>query len=130
MRLEAALSSNASRSSPFSPKAWCGFHSTRRSLRFWGWCWRGIFAAFVIAQVSLNGRAEWLAHLAYSTASLPSPARCMKLTIVDCEKMDAAAQTYMQLFAAAGLYPLDRRIRWAPDQFVARYEEVERRHSR
>ena len=78
----------------------------------------------------MNGRAEWLAHLAYSTASLPSPVRCTKLTIADCEKMDAAAQTYVQLFEAAGLYPLDRRIRWAPEQFVARYAEVERRHSR
>lgn len=77
----------------------------------------------------MNARAEWSAHLAYSTVRLSSAERCKLLTIPACGISDAAAQTYLQLLDAATWYPFDRRLRWAPAQFAARYEAVERQHA-
>lgn len=119
---------SSERSSPPSvPSAWFGSRSTRPRPLSWGWWWRVTFAVGVVVLYCLNARAEWLAHLAYSTASLSASERCPRLTIRDCYRMDAAAQTYMQLLAAANAFPLDRNIRWSPEQFVVRYRIIEQR---
>lgn len=130
MRSEAARTLELERSlRRFSRRRSSGSLFTRR-LREWSrLSWRVGFAVCVIALAGLNGRAELLSYTAFSTASLSAPERCPRLIIDDCFKMDAAAQTYMQLMAAANTFPMDRRIRWAPEQFALRFEVVEQRHS-
>lgn len=92
-----------SRSDPCSPRSaprrWSGLLSKIRPLRWWPSLWRGAFLASALAATAFNligERETWLA------LTLPTPSPLIR---------------YERLVASARWYPLDRNLRWAPEEF-------------